>query len=188
MNEEKELNLALQTLENQEVLLYPTDTVWGLGCDATNSQVVDRIFRIKNRVDSKNLIVLVSSLEMLKKYVTHIPENVQDFIAQTSKPTTIIYKHPKGIAENVISNNDTVAIRIVQNEFCSSLINAFGKPIVSTSANISGEPTPNSFGQISEAILNAVDFAVHLFRSKVNKKASSIVQIEDDGQITILRE
>jgi len=188
MNVKNELKKALQILENQNILLYPTDTVWGLGCDATNELAVDKIFKIKRRKDSKSLIVLVSSVEMLHQYVHDVHKNALNFISNTEKPTTVIYKHPVGLAKNVVSSDDSVAIRIVQHDFCKALISDFGKPIVSTSANISGEPTPKSFRQISEAILNAVDFAVHLFRSEVNTKASTIVRIEDDGEIVILRD
>ena len=178
---------TLEHLINGNTILYPTDTVWGLGCDATNNEAVKEIYKIKNREESKSLIVLVSSLEMLKKYVT-VPAQAVQILESTTKPTTIIYSNPKGIASNIVNKEDnTLAIRIVQNDFCEELIEKFGKPIVSTSANVSGNPTPKSFSEIEKAILDSVDYIVNLQQDKVSEKSSTILKIEGE-EIIVIRE
>lgn len=177
----------IELLKKSKTILYPTDTVWGLGCDATDDKAVAKIYKIKNREESKSLIVLVSSIHMLKKYVT-VPRKAIDILNNVKKPTTIIYKNPKGIATNVISKEDnTVAIRIVQDDFCRKLIKRFKKPIVSTSANVSGSPTPKSFSEIEDAILQGVDYVVNLHQEKVTTKSSTILKIEGNN-IVVIRE
>jgi L-threonylcarbamoyladenylate synthase len=171
-----EISNTNKSLKEGKTILYPTDTVWGLGCDATNFKAVSKIYRLKNREESKSLIVLVSSINMLKKHV-FMPKKVLEFLKGTSKPTTIIYNNPKGFAKNTIANDNTIAIRIVQDDFCRKLIKRFGKPIVSTSANVSGENTPKSFSEISKPILNSVDYIVNLQQQKVSKKSSTILKI-----------
>lgn len=175
----------LDILKNRNTILYPTDTVWGLGCDATNSAAVNKIYQLKNREESKSLIILVSSIEMLEQYVGHIPEKALEILRKPEKPTTIIYNNPKGLAANTIASDNTIAIRIPQDDFCIHLIKEFGKPIVSTSANVSGEPTPKSFSEISEAILKNVDYVVNLQQEKVAEKSSTILKIEGDTVIVI---
>ncbi|PHR70575.1 MAG: threonylcarbamoyl-AMP synthase [Lutibacter sp.] len=177
---------TVMALIKKKIILYPTDTVWGLGCDATNEQVVKKIYKIKGRTESKSLIVLVSSIHMLKKYVS-VSKNILRFLETTVKPTTVIYQNPKGLASNVIASDNTVAIRIVQDEFCRKLIKRFGKPIVSTSANISNSPTPKSFQEIEPSILQRVDYIVNLHQNKTCNKPSSIIKIEKDGSATIIR-
>ncbi|TYP98822.1 L-threonylcarbamoyladenylate synthase [Tenacibaculum adriaticum] len=178
---------SIKSLENGKAILYPTDTVWGLGCDATNEEAVAKIYKIKKREESKSLIVLVSSLNMLKKYV-YVPRKAIEIIRKSKKPTTIIYQKPKGIAFNAISKEDnTVAIRIVQDDFCRKLIKRFKKPIISTSANLSGHPTPKSFSEIEQAILNSVDYVVNLHQERVTTKSSTILKIEGNN-IVVLRE
>ena len=182
-----EVENSLKTLREKKLLLYPTDTVWGLGCDATESDAVAKIYKLKNREESKSLIILVSSLNMLKEYVV-VPEKAIEIIKKSEKPTTIIYKNPKNVAPNAISKDDnTVAIRIVQDDFCRKLINEFGKPIISTSANISGDPTPKSFSKISTPILEGVDYIVNLHQERETTKSSTILKIENDS-IVVLRE
>lgn len=183
----QELKNSLTALNNVKVILYPTDTVWGIGCDATNENIVSKIFDIKKRNESKSLVILVSSLNMLQKYVK-VSSQLRRFINTLNKPTTIIYQKPKGLAKNVIASDNTVAIRIVQDEFCRKLIKRFGKPIVSTSANISGNSTPKSYKEIENVILESVDYVVDLHRDRINKKSSRIVKLEDDGSITVLRD
>lgn len=168
--------------------MYPTDTVWGLGCDATNEQAVSKIFDLKKRVESKSLIQLVDSMTMLKAYVPRLPDNLQKVLNQAAKPTTVIYNDPVGLASNAVAKDATVAIRIVQQEFCQQLLQSFGKPIVSTSANISGQPTPNSFEEINPVILKLVDYVVDLPRSKESNEPSRIVKIHKDDTIEVLRE
>ena len=182
-----ELQNALKVIKHQQILLYPTDTVWGIGCDATSEEAVNAIFKIKQRSESKSLIILVDGIEMLQLYVPEIPTTIIDLVKKASKPTTIIYNNPKGLAKNVVASDNTVAVRIVQNEFCKQLISAFGKPIVSTSANISGNSTPNSFKEIDNAILDSVDYIVNLQREAVNDKSSTILKVDDNGELIVLR-
>lgn len=180
-----EVQHALEALNAGKVLLYPTDTVWGLGCDATDADAVKKIYKLKEREESKSLIVLVNSLEMLKKYVSDIPQKALDIIENAEKPTTIIYSNPIGFAPNTIASDNTIAIRLVRHEFCEQLITAFGKPIVSTSANISGDPTPTSFSEISKPILTGVDYIVNLQQDLVATKSSTILKIDNDDLIVI---
>lgn len=174
-----------QVLHDGKTILYPTDTVWGLGCDATNKEAVQKIYSIKNREESKSLIILVSSIAMLKEFVSDIPVKALNILESATNPTTIIYHNPKGLASNTIASDNTIAIRIPDSEFCIEMIDLFGKPIVSTSANISGEPTPKSFSEISEGILNSVDYVVNLQQDKVNEKSSTILKIDGDDIIVI---
>ncbi len=165
------------TLSLGKTILYPTDTVWGLGCDATNIDAVAKIFKLKNRVESKSLVVLVSSMEMLRTYVDTVPQKAIDVISKTKKPTTIIYSNPKGLAANAIALDNTIAIRIPSHDYCLEIINKLGKPIISTSANISGESTPKSFSEISLPILEGVDYVVNLEQDKITDKSSTILKL-----------
>jgi L-threonylcarbamoyladenylate synthase len=182
----KEISRALVALKQGNTILYPTDTVWGIGCDATDMDAVSKVYNIKNRQESKSMILLVSSIQMLKKYVS-ISKEMLEFLMTTVKPTTVIYKNPKGVAKNVVAIDNTVAIRIVQDDFCRRLIKRLGKPIVSTSANVSGDATPSSFDKIQKPILESVDYVVNLHRKKVNNEPSSIIKIEEDGSIHFIR-
>ena len=183
---DKDISNVIQTLASGKTILYPTDTVWGLGCDATNRKAVCKIFKLKNREESKSLVVLVSSLEMMHNYILDIPEKAIQIIKTSEKPTTIIYHHPKGLASNVIASDNTVAIRIPKHEFCLKLIDRFGKPIVSTSANISGGTTPSCFSEISQSILEGVDYIVNLERDKRTDKSSTIIKLIGDD-IEVIR-
>jgi L-threonylcarbamoyladenylate synthase len=183
----KELSNSLEALLKSKVLLYPTDTVWGIGCDATSEEAVAKVYVIKQRSESKSLIILVDGLEMLQQYIPEIPKSALEILKNSTKPTTIIYNNPVGLAKNVVANDNTVAIRIPQNEFCKQLITAFGKPIVSTSANISGDETPKSFKEISLAILDSVDYVVNLQREVINDKSSTILKVAENGEIIVLR-
>lgn len=183
-----EVSKTSQLLQEGKVIVYPTDTVWGIGCDATDNTAVAKVYQVKQREESKSLIILVDSFEMLSNYIEFIPEAVQEVLKNASKPTTIIYKNPIGLAENCIAIDNTIAIRIVQNDFCIQLIKEFGKPIVSTSANISGEPTPMSFSEISNSILDSVDYVVNLQREKIATASSRILRITDDHQVEVIRE
>ncbi|MCF6280082.1 MAG: threonylcarbamoyl-AMP synthase [Flavobacteriaceae bacterium] len=177
-----------EVLKESKTILYPTDTVWGIGCDATNSDAVSKIYTIKQRNESKSLVVLVDSFEMLQQYVDTIPTLVKKILSKNKNPTTIIYNNPKNLAKNVIAKDNTVAIRIVKDKFCQELIQEFGKPIVSTSANISGNPTPKSFKEIEPSILESVDYVVNLHQNRINKKPSKIIKLEVDGSIKIIRD
>ena len=182
-----ELERSLSILKKGGLIVYPTDTVWGIGCDATDAIAVNRVYKVKKRSESKSLIMLVSDLEMLKETIPAIPENVIAFLAQNKKPTSVIYSNPVGLAHNAIASDNTVAIRIVDNDFCRELIEHFGKPIVSTSANISGSDTPKSFDEIESSILESVDYVVNLQREAINEKSSTIIKLEEDGNIIVLR-
>lgn len=181
-----ELSSALKRLNNGQLILYPTDTVWGLGCDATNNKAIAKIFQLKKREESKSLVILVSSLTMLKEYISIIPSEVLEILKATKNPTTVIYNNPKGLAKNTIAIDNTIAIRIPKHKFCIQLIEAFGKPIVSTSANISGDITPKSFSEIQQPILDGVDYVVNLELEKITKKSSTILKVVGD-QIEVIR-
>jgi len=185
---EAELKNALISLSYNNIILYPTDTVWGLGCDATNEKAVEKIFAIKRRSESKSLVILVDSLIMLQNYVDNISDTIISFLKTSDKPTTVIYEHPKKLAKNVIAHNNTVAIRIVKDEFCKKLICTFGKPIVSTSANISDKPTPKSFKEIETSILDAVDYIVNLRQNDKTQNPSMIVKLTEKDKIEVIRE
>jgi len=182
------LNQIFLYLKQGKLILYPTDTVWGIGCDATNEEAVKKIFNIKQRNESKSLIILVDSLEMLKQYVDELPDIMLEILEKFHKPTTVIYKNPKGLAKNLIANDNTVAIRIVQDKFCKELIHQLRKPIVSTSANISGKPTPKFFKEIEPSILDAVDYVVNLRQNEITNSPSAIVKIDDNGELRFIRE
>ena len=182
---ETEILNTNEFLKKGKTILYPTDTVWGLGCDATNFEAVSEIYKLKNRAESKSLIVLVSSINMLKKHVI-VPEKALEILKKATNPTTIIYNNPKGFAKNTIANDNSIAIRIVEDEFCQKLIKRFGQPIVSTSANVSGDFTPKSFKEISKPILDGVDYIVNLHQNKVNTKSSTILKIVGED-IQVLR-
>jgi len=184
----REINACLQVLEAGGLILYPTDTIWGIGCDATNEAAVDKIFTLKKRPDTKAMICLVANDAMLERHVEKVPDVAYDIIDLASKPTTIIYDHPKGVAKNLIAVDNTLAIRVASDKFCQYLINKFGKPIVSTSANISGEPTSVGFNNISDAILKGVDYVVNLDREKTNGSSSSIIKLGNDGTVKVIRE
>ena len=169
------------------VLLYPTDTIWGLGCDASNADAVDKIFEIKQRPKEKSLIVLVDSIETLEKHV-NVTNEIESLIFSLKVPTTIIYPNPLGIAKNVINEDNTVAIRLVKHKFCQQLIREFGKPIISTSANISGEKTPLEFGKISPEIKEKGDFIVERRHdTSTYKQTSKLIRIYADNSIEYLR-
>ena len=185
---QEEIAASQRVLKNGGLLLYPTDTVWGLGCDATDEFAVAAIFDLKKRVESKSLIVLVDSFEMLQEYVEKVPDAVKEIFLKIGKPTTIIYNNPKKFAKNTIASDNTIAIRIVKEGFSHKLIQNYGKPIISTSANISGSPTPKSYSDIDLKIVNGVDYVVDVARNKVTTKSSTILRVGNDGVIEVLRE
>ncbi|MGM5469913.1 L-threonylcarbamoyladenylate synthase [Flavobacteriaceae bacterium LMO-SS05] len=184
---QNEIQNALEVLIQGGLILYPTDTVWGIGCDATNTEAVKRIFKLKQRDDSKALICLVADDRMLKKYVKKIPEVACDFFDIPDQPITIIYDEPQNLAKNLIAEDNTIAIRIPNNEFCYQLMRKLNGAIVSTSANISGQPTPKSFKEIDEEILKGVDYVVNLQHEKKMAKPSSIIKLSSDGKVKVIR-
>lgn len=200
----EECKRAVEVLRSGGVLLYPTDTVWGLGCDATDPEAVARIFRIKNRSDSKSLVLLASDLDMVARYVKEIPEMAVQLVEVNDRPMTIIYpgaiaadapaegEKPVAdrfrLAHNVVAEDSSVGIRIPKMDFCIEMVRRFGRPVVSTSANISGEPTPKNFSEISQQIRDAVDYTVDPALEKgATGQSSSIIMVELDSSIKIIR-
>ncbi|MDR0830623.1 MAG: threonylcarbamoyl-AMP synthase [Prevotellaceae bacterium] len=183
-----EIKTAVETLRNGGVILYPTDTIWGIGCDATNFQAVERVYQIKKRADSKALITLLDNENRLQNYVEQVPDIAWDLLDCATEPLTIIYPKGKNLAQNLLADDNSIAIRITKEEISKSLCYSLQKPIVSTSANISGEPAPSNFSQISDEILNAVDYIVP-FRQNETKsfKPSKIIRLEVDGRFKIIR-
>lgn len=183
-----EVKKAVEVMRNGGVILYPTDTVWGIGCDATNEEAVKRVYEIKRRNDSKALICLVDSEARLTRYVRRVSDVTWDMIELATKPLTVIYDNATGLAPNLLAEDGSVGIRITKEEFSKELCFRFQKPIVSTSANISGEPTPQTFDEISDEIKNAVDYVVkYSQRCKEKHQPSSIIKIKADGEFTIIR-
>ena len=180
------LTEALENVNALKTILYPTDTVWGIGGDATQAEVVKKIVALKKRAESKSLICLVNSLEMLQKYVLKIPEKALPYL-ESEHPTTIIYENPQGLASNLVASDSTVAIRIPKHAFLQKLIGQFGKPLISTSANISGTATPSCFQDIAPEILEEVDYVVPLEQDIKNKAASRILKISSSGTVHVLR-
>ena len=184
----KEVNAALEVIKRGGLILYPTDTVWGIGCDASNPQAIEKVYELKQRHESKALICLVSDFKMLNQFVEEVPEVAYDILKYAVKPTTIIYDKPIRVAENLVPEDNTLAIRVVKNDFCKQLIRKFRRPIVSTSANISGEPTPGNFGEISDAIKNGVDHIVDVQRNEKRANTpSAIIKLSRDGEVKIIR-
>jgi L-threonylcarbamoyladenylate synthase len=177
-----ELNKALSTLKTGGIILYPTDTIWGLGCDATNAEAVSKIYSIKKRENSNALISLVADKNQLQEHTT---VSIQQ--AENSLPTTIIYQQVCGLTSNLLGENKSAAIRIVQDDFCKQLIQLFGKAIVSTSANISGNQSPKQFSEISNEIKKNVDYIVNLRQNELMFTPSTILMINKDGSIKKIR-
>lgn len=188
MKEGLEIKNCSKVLQAGKCIIYPTDTVWGIGCDATNELAVKKVFKIKKRDESKSLVILVDSFQMLEQYINNIPLEVIKLLKESTRPTTIIYNKPKGLAKIVIAQDNTVAIRIVQDDFCQHLIKQFGKPIISTSANISERPTPKSFKEIEPSILEAVDYVVNLRRNEITNSPSQIIKLTSNGELVVIRE
>ena len=188
MDFEKDILQCISILQSGGLILYPTDTIWGIGCDATNADAVNKIYALKNRPESKSLIVLLADEKEILKHVSNVDLRIFDFLSKTKKPTTVVYEDVIGVADNLISPNGSVAIRLVNDEFCKHLIKRFRKPIVSTSANISGEATPKTFNEITNAIKLGVNYVVqHRQNDNSIKEPSSVVKWSSNGEITVLR-
>ena len=186
-NFETDIQESLAVLNRGGLILYPTDTVWGIGCDATNANAVQKVFELKQRADNKALIVLVTDEQDILRYVAAPDMEIFNHLATTDKPTTVIYQGAIGFAEQLMGQDGSVGIRICKEPFCRQLIKRFQKPIVSTSANISGQPTPSRFNTIDTALLNGVDYVVK-WRQEEQKDAqpSSVIRW-NNGQIDIIR-
>ena len=185
---EEEIQNALLALRKGGSIVYPTDTIWGIGCDAKNKDAVAKLFKIKERAEYKSMVVLVCDEKMLNRYVKEVPAIAWDLIEAAENPLTIIYPDGRGLASSIIAADGSVGIRLVKDEFCRDLIHKFGKPIVSSSANISGEPSPKTFNDIKLDILNKVDYIVNHRKEELNNsKASDIIKVEMNGEFKILR-
>lgn len=185
---EKEIKNAIGILRSGGTILYPTDTVWGIGCDACNIDAVEKIFNIKQRDQYKSMVVMVCNETMINRYVKEVPEIVWELMESADEPLTIIYPAGRMLANNLIAEDGSVGVRLVKDVFCNTLIHKFGKPLVSTSANISGENTPSSFIEIKSEILNKVDYIVNLRQTEINNtKPSTIIKIALNGEIKIIR-
>ncbi len=178
---------AVEVLIQGGTLLYPTDTVWGIGCDATNPEAVQKIIDLKKRDESKSFIVLVDSFHMLERYIKDFPDICYDLIDLATSPLTIIYDNPQGIAPNAIARDNSLGIRLTQSQTCIKLIRGLKKPIISTSANLANEATPSSFKQISENLIKGVDCVLKEDIEKVSIQPSTIIKIGADSSVKVIR-
>jgi L-threonylcarbamoyladenylate synthase len=184
----EEIAKAIEVLKSGGTILYPTDTIWGIGCDATNEQAVKKVQELKGRIASKSLIILLDTENKLGGYVREVPEIAYDLIEYAEKPLTIIYSGAKNLAPNVINEDGSIGIRIVKYPFCEQLIQRFRLPIVSTSANTSGNPAPKNFADIEEDVLNGVDYVVNWEQDDMAEKTpSTIMKLEPDGRFSFIR-
>lgn len=184
-----EVRKCIEVMRKGGVILYPTDTVWGIGCDATNADAVKRVFEIKKRADSKAMLLLVDNADRLARYVGSVPAVAWDLVELADKPLTIIYDDARNLAPNLIAEDGSVGIRVTQEMFSKELCYRFQKAVVSTSANISGDPTPNNFSEINPDIVAAVDYVVGYKQLEKGKsKSSSIIKLTKNGTITIIRQ
>lgn len=171
------------------VILYPTDTVWGIGCDAENAEAVKKIFKIKEREESKSMIVLMSDVEMLRRYVRDVPENFEKLVDSQERPTTFVLSGAQNLPKELIAEDGSIGMRIAKDEFCHRLMQQIGRPLVSTSANVSGEPAPKSFQEVSDTIKERVDFVVQWRQEEeVETRPSRIIKIDESGRQSVIRE
>jgi L-threonylcarbamoyladenylate synthase len=183
-----DLKRAVEVLKSGGVILYPTDTIWGLGCDAVNPEAVKRIYQIKQREDSKSMLVLLENPALLERYVEDVPEVAWDLVEISSTPLTVIYPKAKNLAPNLWAEDGSIGIRFTREDFTSRLLQQFRRPIVSTSANISGERAPAFFGEISEEIKGQVDYIVEYRQDDTTPaQPSSIIKLGPGGRIDIIR-
>jgi len=186
---EEEVGQCIEVLRNGGVILYPTDTIWGLGCDATNEEAIRKVYHIKQREDSKSLIVLLAEEREVLQYVAAPDMEVFNFLEEQVRPTTIIYEQAVGLPDNLVATDGSVAIRLVKDPFCRHLVRRLRKPLVSTSANISGEPSPSFFEEISVTIKSKVDYIVQWRQDDLTPaKPSQIIKWNNDGTKVVIRE
>lgn len=184
----EDLDKAIQCLRSGGIILYPTDTIWGIGCDATNSEAVAKIFALKERADAKSMLVLVDSIPALERIIPEVPNVAYDMIDLAIRPITIIYDDAKGVAPALIAEDGSLGVRVTKERFSQDICRILRRPIVSTSANISGEPTPAVFSAISQAIVDGVDYVVN-YRQLDNSKAqpSQIIKLGRGGEVKVIR-
>ena len=178
---------AVSALKKGETILYPTDTIFGIGCDATNYEAVEKIYEIKERDPSKSLLILVESFQMLDQYIEEVPEMAWEVLKVNKDPLTIIFDRPKGVAENLIADDNSLAVRVTNDPLCRAIIRGLRRPIVSTSANISGQPSPVHFDDISKQLKDRIDHIVDLPLPAKNIKPSAIMKISNNGEVKIIR-
>jgi len=184
-----EIDKAIKILSKGGTILYPTDTVWGIGCDATNSKAISKVYNIKSRSEKKSLIILLDHIDHIQDYVKMVPKQVEDLIKNYHKPLTVVFPNAKNLAKNLVPEDGSIAIRIVNHPFCRQLIKTYGKPIVSTSANISGTPTPVVFRDIAEIIKSKVNYVVDIDQNNIHPASpSTVIKIDTSGNYDILRE
>lgn len=185
----KEIQATEEELLVGNVILYPTDTVWGIGCDAENAAAVRKIFKIKEREESKSMIVLVSNVEMLRRYVRDVPEDFEKLAASQERPTTFVLSGAQNLPKELIAEDGSIGMRIAKDEFCHRLMQQIGRPLVSTSANVSGEPSPRTFAEVSGTIKERVDYIVQWRQDEdVETRPSRIIKIDENGKQTVIRE
>ncbi|MBX0334499.1 threonylcarbamoyl-AMP synthase [Pontibacter sp. HSC-14F20] len=185
----KEVQAAEDELLIGNVILYPTDTVWGIGCDAENARAVKKIFKIKEREESKSMIVLMSDVAMLRRYVRDLPEGFEELAALQKRPTTFVLTGAQNLPQELIAEDGSIGIRIAKDKFCHRLMQQIGRPLVSTSANVSGEAAPKAFTEISDTIKERVDYIVQWRQDEdVESRPSRIIKIDESGKQTVIRE
>ena len=187
MNLNEEVHNAFEIIQQGGIILYPTDTVWGIGCDATNAEAVTKIYALKKRAETQSMIVLMNGEKMMYNVFAAIPEVAWQIIDLSENPTTLILDNPRNVAQNLIATDNTLGIRIVKEAFCFKLMEKMKKPLVSTSANISGQPTPIAFKDIIPEIIKGVDYVVNLHRDKIAGKPSTIIKLTSDSQVKVIR-
>ena len=184
----KDIEQALKVLNEGGTILYPTDTIWGIGCLATNTVAVQKVYDIKKRSDTKSMLILLDNTNRLSSYIDEVPDVAWELIDATDKPLTIIYPAGKNLAENLLSEDKSIGIRITDDDFCRQLVQKLRRPIVSTSANFTGQPSPSFFEEIDPEIIDAVDYVVEWRQDDLTPaSASSIVKLGSGGQISIIR-
>ena len=186
-NINQEIHNAYEVITNGGIILYPTDTIWGIGCDATNVDAVAKIYALKKRAETQSMIVLMNGEKMMYNVFKDIPEVAWQIMDLSENPTTLILDNPRNVAANIIAQDKSLGIRIVKEPFCYKLLERMKKPLVSTSANISGQPSPIAFKDISQEIINGVDYVVNLYRDKIAGNPSTIIKLTSDSQVKVLR-
>jgi len=183
-----EVAKALKVIQEGGIILYPTDTIWGLGCDATNTDAVKKIFALKQRDEAKSMIILLDTENKLESYIQEVPSIAYDLIEYAENPLTLVMPGAKNISPALMAADGSVGIRVAKHDFCQQLIQRLRKPLVSTSANISGKPSPQTFDEIDQEIINGVDYIVDLEQHNTgNKKPSTIMRLNPDGQFEFIR-
>ncbi|WP_432221735.1 L-threonylcarbamoyladenylate synthase [Flavobacterium sp. TMP13] len=183
----QEIHKAYEVIKEGGIILYPTDTVWGIGCDATNPEAVAKIYKLKQRAETQSMIVLMNGEKMMYNVFKNIPEVAWQILDLSERPTTLILDEPRNVAKNIIAVDNSLGIRIVKDPFCFKLLERMKKPLVSTSANISGQPTPIAYKDISPEIIKGVDYVVQLNQDKLAGKPSTIIKLTNDAQVKVIR-